>query len=98
MSWVRRRGNRCSSYIEVSNSRLSEMLLTGLVELWQIFMSSSYTSSTHLRLGGSSSLICGLTNRSKATSGTNKLGRGPVELRIAVRISDNERLCVGSMD
>ncbi len=73
-------------------------LLTVLVQLWQIFMSSSYTSSTQRRLGPSRSFICGLTRRSNATSGTNRLGRGPVELRIAVRMSGVDRLCVGSID
>lgn len=66
--------------------------------VWQILMSSSYTSSTHRWLGISRSLIWGLTSRSKAISGTNKLGRGPVEFRMAVRISRAERLDVGSTD
>ena len=35
---------------------------------------------------------------SKATSGTNKLGRGPVELRIAVRISWLSKFDVESME
>lgn len=71
---------------------------TELVQLWQIFISSSYTNSTQRRLGGSSRVICGLTSKSKATSGTNRLGFGPVELRIAVRISATVRLCSGLMD
>jgi len=40
-----------------------------------------------LELGDSSSLICGFTNRSNATSGTNKLGLGPVEFLMAVLMS-----------
>ena len=59
--------------------------------------SSSYTCSTHHRLGASRSLICGLTRRSNATSGTSKLGRGPIELRMTVQMSWLSRLCVGSM-
>ncbi len=43
-------------------------------------------------------MIWGFTRRSKAISGTNKLGRGPVELRIAVRISSADKFEVGSMD
>jgi len=40
--------------------------LTGLVQLWQILTSSSYTNSTQRRLGASRSLIWGLTKRSNA--------------------------------
>ena len=70
---------------------------TELVQLWQILTSSSYTSSTHRRLGASRSLIWGLTSRSNATSGTNRDGRGPVEFRIAVRMSWFSRACVESI-
>ena len=72
--------------------------LTEVVQLWQIFTSSSYTNSTHRRLGASNSLIWGFTSKSNAISGTNRLGLGPVELRIAVRISWFSRLCVASME
>ena len=71
---------------------------TGLPQPWQIFISSSYTFSTHLRLGISSKVIWGLTKRSNAISGTNKEGRGPVELRMAVRISCTERFPQGLID
>jgi hypothetical protein len=61
--------------------------VTLLVQLWQILTSSSYTNSTHRRLGDSNSLICGFTSKSNAVSGMNKLGRGPFEFLIAVRMS-----------
>ena len=40
---------------------------------------SSWTSSTHRRLGSSSRRICLLTKSSNEISGTNKAGRGPCE-------------------
>jgi hypothetical protein len=79
---VRESGQLCS---REGSSR--GMARTVLVQLRQILTSSSYTSSTHRKLGASRSLICGFTSRSNATSGTNKVGRGPVELPMAVRIS-----------
>ncbi len=51
-------------------------LLTVLVQLWHIFTNSS----SHLRLGGSRSLIWGFTN---AILGTTNLGWEPDELRVA---------------
>lgn len=46
-------------------------------QCWTILCSSSWTSSTHRRLGSSRRLICRFTNSSKDTSGTKSAGRGP---------------------
>lgn len=46
-------------------------------QCWMILCSSSWTSSTHRRLGSSRHLICRFTKSSKETSGTKSAGRGP---------------------
>ena len=43
---------------------------------------SSWTSSTQRSDGSSSRLICRFTSNSNDTSGTNKLGRGPLKIKI----------------
>ena len=42
-------------------------------------------------------MICGFTSRLNANSGTNKLGRGPVELSRVVRMSGFLGDYIGSM-
>ena len=47
---------------------------------------SSWTSSTHRRLGSSNRRICLLTKSSNEISGTNKAGRGPCEREKKIKI------------
>ena len=53
---------------------------------------SSWTSSTHRRLGSSSRRICLLTKSSNEISGTNKAGRGPCEREEKLRFEGNSCL------